>query len=63
MVTIPALKVNKFVDTTIPSGKELFARFGYTKKEGSYSGDVNLLDHRSKVEKLADVEKAAIDQS
>ena len=62
MVTIPGLKVNKFVETTIPSGKELFARFGFTKKEGSYSGDKNLLDNKSKVEKIAAVEKEILEK-
>lgn len=60
MVTVPKLKVNKFVEVSVPKPSELFARFGFSKKTGSYSGDEHALPKGSKVEQCAQVEKIAI---
>lgn len=61
MVTIPKLKVNNFKEVSIPKPAELFSRFGFSNKKGTYSGDENALNNGSKVEKIAEVEKLVID--
>lgn len=61
MFTIPKLRVNNFKEVSIPKPAELFSRFGFSNKKGSYSGDENALNTGSKVEKCAEVEKLVID--
>lgn len=61
MVTIPKLKVNNFKQTSIPKPADLFARFGFSKKTGDFSGDDPALDNKSKVEKIQEVEKVAVE--
>lgn len=46
----------------MPSPAELFARFGFSNKKGSYSGDDKALNPSSKVEQCAEVEKLVIDK-
>lgn len=62
MVTIPKLKVNNFKEVSIPKPSDLFARFGFSNKKGTYSGDENALPSGSKVEQIAQVEKIAIEE-
>lgn len=61
MFTISQLKIRKYQATTIPTPKELFSRFGFTKKTGSYTGDEAAPMPKSKIETVADVQKLAVD--
>lgn len=61
MFTITQLKTRKYQATTIPSPKELFSRFGFTKKTGSYTGDEQAPLPKSKIEAVADVQKLAVE--
>lgn len=61
MFTISQLKTRKYQATTIPAPKELFSRFGFTKKTGSYTGDEQAPLPKSKIETVADVQKLAVD--
>lgn len=60
MVTITELKINRYKATTIPSPKELFSRFGFSNKKGSYTGENKAPLNESKIEKVAEVQKIAI---
>lgn len=62
MLTIPGLKINKFQDVTIPTGKELFKRFGYNTKKGDYTGDQKAPLGERKVETISRIEKDIIDK-
>lgn len=61
MYTIDTLKTNKFKQCTIPSGSELYARFGMTSRKGSYSGDEKPPLHESKIDQVAKVQKLAVE--
>lgn len=61
MITVPKLKINQFKQVSIPSPAELFSRFGFSNKKGTYTGEEKALDPKSKVETCAEVEKIAID--
>lgn len=61
MITVPKLKINTFKQVSIPSPAELFSRFGFSNKKGTYTGDDKALNPQSKVEICAAVEKLAID--
>lgn len=63
MITVDLLKLNKFKEVSIPSPAELFARFGFNSKKGSYSGDDKVPTSQSKVEACKEVEKLAIDDN
>ena len=60
MVTITELKINRYKATTIPSPKELFGRFGFSNKKGSYTGDTKAQLNDSKIDKVAEVQKLAV---
>ena len=62
MFVIDTLRLNKFEEHSIPTPQELFSRFGYTKKEGTYSGDAVIKEDQSKVEQIAEVEKTVIEE-
>lgn len=61
MVTITQLKINRYKATTIPSPKELFGRFGFSNKTGSYTGSEKAPLNESKIEKVAEVQKVAVE--
>lgn len=61
MFVIPELKLNSFKEETIPSPSELFARFGFTTKKGTMTGDNTPVVGQSKVEQAANVEHIAFD--
>lgn len=62
MITVDALKLNKFQQVSIPKPSELFARFGLTSKRGTYSGDDKVPMGQSKVETIAEVQKIAVEK-
>lgn len=55
MFSIPELKLNKFQPAEIPSGKELFERFGAMPGK-SYSGDTIIPQHMSKIDAIKTVD-------
>lgn len=62
MFVIPELKLNSFEDVVIPAPSDLFARFGFTKKTGSFSGD-DTPATMSKVEAAKAAEDIIIDRT
>lgn len=62
MYTLNTLKINKFKETTVPSNRELFSRFGITKSGGNFTGDESAPTPKTKVETLSEVEKLAINK-
>lgn len=49
------LKLNKFRDVSIPSGREYFMRYGYIQSPGNkYTGDELAQMPQNKVDSLAD---------
>lgn len=46
-----------FQDVTIPTGKELFKRFGYNTKKGDYTGDQKAPLGERKVDILSRIDK------
>lgn len=57
MYTLSTLHLNKKEDHNIPRPSDLYARFGFSNKKGSYTGDETIAVNESKLDTLDLVQK------